>query len=195
MSSTHSFKFDHMSRLGADFVAENEEDMQNNQFGSYTTTNFFAHQCGMKKPIDFATSQPNVFYKGGVGNCCDVNGCNVDVDSQLKIMTTQTNPKCRISLSERPFKTIPYLGRGPANPVLESNIQQGDSVTNKKSVTNTSEKSHMPYSNYPLLPNIESTITNPANLVEGIAAEGWVRGGVPSRELQKNADYVNMKNH
>jgi hypothetical protein len=39
------------------------------------------------------------------------------------------------------------------------------------------------------LPSIENSITNPANLVEGVAVDGWIRGGAPSRELQKDLDY------
>ena len=104
-------------------------------------------------------------------------------------MCIRDSPKCRISLYERPFKTVPFLGRGSSNPVLESHIQQGDMIQNKKSINTTTEQSYMPYLNYPLLPSIENSITNPANLVEGVAAEGWIRGGVPSRELQKDKDY------
>ena len=29
-------------------------------------------------------------------------------------------------------------------------------------------------------------IQNPANLCEGIAADGWIRGGLPSRELSRD---------
>ena len=141
----------------------------------------------MKRPIEFATTQPNINYTGGyqVG----AGGCNIDTNSDLLIGTINTHPKCRISLYERPFKTVPFLGRGSSNPVLESHIQQGDMVTNKKSINTTTEQSYIPYMNYPLLPSIENSITNPANLVEGVAAEGWIRGGAPSRELQKDLDY------
>ena len=48
----------------------------------------------------------------------------------------------------------------------------------------------MGYSNYPLIPSIANSVTNPANLVEGVADEGWIRGGLPSRELQKDQDYL-----
>jgi hypothetical protein len=41
-----------------------------------------------------------------------------------------------------------------------------------------------------MLPSLKSTVTNPANLVEGVAAEGWVRGGLPSRELVRDQDYA-----
>ena len=51
-----------------------------------------------------------------------------------------------------------------------------------------SEVSYMPLTNYPLLPTIQETITNPTYLVEGVASNGWVRGGIPSREMSK--EYV-----
>ncbi len=185
MSSTHSFKFDHMSRLGADFVAENEEDMQNNQFGSYTTTNFFAHQCGMKKPIDFATSQPNVFYKGGVGNCCDVNGCNVDVDSQLKIMTTQTNPKCRISLHQRQFNSVPYLGKGEHKPDIESKLlYSGYSMDKKNAKILTENCFNCQYME--MVPSLKNNIQKAENLIEESADSNWIRGGTATREINRD---------
>ena len=99
-------------------------------------------------------------------------------------------PKCRISLWQRPFATVPYLGRGSSNPVLESNIQQGELANNKKTISGTSEMSVLQHSNTPLIPSLQSTISNPSNLVEGVSAEGWVRGGVPSRELTRDKDYA-----
>jgi|TARA_B110000967_G_scaffold192373_1_gene218960 hypothetical protein len=184
---TSEFTFDSLSRIGDDSCGLSQRNVQNSSQSSYLLTNFFSQDCGMKRPIEFATSQPNVNFTGGfqVG----AGGCNIDTNSDLLIGTINTNPKCRISLYERPFKTVPFLGRGSSNPVLESHIQQGDMITNKKSINTTTEQSYIPYRNYPLLPSIENSVTNPANLVEGAALDGWVRGGVPSRELQKDKDY------
>lgn len=81
------------------------------------------------------------------------------------------------------------MGRGMNNPVLESQIQQGDYALNKKSINPLSEISYVPYYNTPMIPSLEATITNPANLVEGVAAEGWIRGGLPSRELIRDKEY------
>jgi hypothetical protein len=92
-------------------------------------------------------------------------------------------------LFQRPFATVPYLGRGAVNPVIEAQIQQGEMSINKRSVNTLSEKSYMKYSHTPLLPSVKERITNPANSVEGVAYEGWVRGGVPSRELTRDTDY------
>ena len=171
---TKDFTFDSLSRIGDDSCGLSQKNIQNTSQSNYLLTNFFAQDCGMKKPIEFATSQPNVNFSGS--HQVGVGGCNIDANSDLLIGTINTNPKCRISLYERPFKTVPYLGRGSSNPVLESHIQQGDMMQNKKSINPSTEQSYMPYSNYPLLPSIENSITNPANLVEGVAAEGWIRG-------------------
>ena len=84
--------------------------------------NYFLKDCGMSNPINFATKQPNVFYKGSHGG---LGGCNIDKDSKLKLGTIQTNPKCRISLQQRPFLTVSFLGRGPSRPIVESRLMQG----------------------------------------------------------------------
>ena len=45
-----------------------------------------------------------------------------------------------------------------------------------------------------LVPSLKATIQNPANLCEGVAADGWIRGGLPSRELSRDKDYFNRNN-
>jgi hypothetical protein len=94
-------------------------------------------------------------------------------------------------LFHRPFATVPFLGRGSVNPIIESQIQQGELNINKRSVNNLSEKSYIKYHQTPLLPAVRERLTNPANSVESAASEGWVRGGVPSRELTRDVDYFN----
>lgn len=188
MASSVNYTFDNLTRIGNDNCDMSQRNVQNLASSNYTLSNFFSSDCSMKKPIEFATNQPNVFYKGG--NQVGVGGCNIDQNSELLIGSINTHPKCKISLWERPFKTVPYLGRGSSNPVLESHIQQGDMVTNKKSISTVSDQCFMGYSNYPLIPSIANSVTNPANLVEGVADEGWIRGGLPSRELQKDQDYL-----
>ena len=64
----------------------------------------------------------------------------------------------------------------------------GDYNSKRKSVDPNSEVSNINYSYYPLIPSLETTVTNPANLVEGVAAPGWIRGGVPSRILNREED-------
>ena len=183
---TKDFTFDSLSRIGDDSCGISERNLQNVSQSNYLLTNFFSQDCAMKRPIEFATTQPNINYTGGyqVG----AGGCNIDTNSDLLIGTINTHPKCRISLYERPFKTVPYLGKGKVNPVLESQIMQGDNYTNRKSVNMLSEQSYMGYSTTPLLPSLEATLNNSANFVEGAAVEGWVRGGVPVRQLVRDVN-------
>ena len=187
MANVSSFTFENMSRIGNDNCYLDQTTIQNMSQANYMLQNYFASDCSMKTPIELATIQPGVFYSGG--HSMGSGGCNVDDSSRLQIGTIQTHPKCRIDLFHRPFATVPFLGRGSVNPAMEAQIQQGESLVNKRSVNNLSEKSYVKYSQTPLLPSVKEQMSNPANFVEGVASQGWVRGGVPSRELTRDKDY------
>jgi len=190
MASLYNYTFDNLSRVGDDACYLSERTKQNTAYGSYNVTNFFLKDCAGDKALNFATQQPNVFVSNGHG----LSGtCNIDNDSKMRIGTIQTNPKARISLYTRPFATAPYLGNGSHTPVEESRLQQGEFITNRKSVNTVTETSYEEYKNYPLIPSLRATITNPNNLVEGAANEGWVRGGLPSRDLIRDQDYMQRK--
>ena len=189
MATTHSFNFDNLSRLGDDTCGISARDLQNNKIGSYLTQNHFEKDCGLSNQINFATQQPNVFIGAGHGVA---DSCNIDNDSDLRIGGTQTNPKCRITLQQRQFLTVPFLGKGPHNAVLESKLQQGGEIRDQKSCRLVTEKSHR-NTDVELVPSLKATIQNPANLVEGVAANGWIRGGLPSRELTREQDYFKRK--
>lgn len=191
MANASSYTFDSISRIGNDNCYIDQRSIQNSEFSNYMLQNFFASDCSMKNPIALATTQPGVFYNGGYN--VGAGGCNINDSSKLLIGTIQTNPRCRIDLFQRPFATVPFLGRGSVNPIVESQILQGELNINKRSVTNLGEKSYIKYHQTPLLPSIKNKLNNPANCVEGVASEGWVRGGVPSRELTRDKDYFDVK--
>ena len=132
MTTTYNYTFDNLTRIGDDNCGITARDAQNSAMGSYNTTNYFLSYCGMKKPIEFATQQPAIMYNGGFGNS-GAGGCNIASDSKLRIGSIQTHPKCRISLQQRPFKTVPFLGKGKSNPLQESKLQQGTYFADKKS--------------------------------------------------------------
>ena len=182
-----SFKelFFGQSRIGTDLCGVTQEDMQNDMFNKYMTHNYYSENCGMRNTVEFATNYKSMNFSaaGGMGNQCDIGGCNIDTNSRL--WSVPTHSKARISLFQRPFLTVPYLGRGPGDPMTEAHLQQPNSIANRKSVNPLSEASFIPLSQYPLLPEIKHSVTNPAHLVEGVADPAWVRGGIPSREITK----------
>lgn len=187
MATVSDYYFLNNTRIDNDNCSIDQRNIQNMNSSNYMLENYYP-SCPMSNAIKFATNQPNVFYSGS--HQLGINGCNVNTNSELKL-TNLSKPKCKINLLERPFLTVPYLGRGSCNVELESQILQGDLLINKKSVNPSSEKSHLNYRNYPLIPSIESTITNPENLVEDSASEGWIRGGTPSREISRTNTYQN----
>ena len=188
MATYSGYTFNNLTRSGLDDCNISQTDIQNVSSCNYMTQNYFSSDCTMKKPIDLATTQPGIMYNGGyqVGS----GGCNINDSSKLQIGTIQTNPKCRIDLFHRPFATVPYLGRGSVNPVMEAQILQGEQLVNKRSVNNLSEKSYIKYHQTPLLPAVQQRINNPANQIENVASDGWIRGGIPSRELTRDTDFI-----
>ena len=189
MANTYSYTFDQTSRIGNDECSISQTDIQNVASCNYLTQNFFASDCSMRNPIELATSQPGVMYNGGYNS--GAGGCNIDESSKLLIGTIQTHPKSNINLFHRPFATVPFLGRGSVNPVMESQIQQGEQIVNKRSVNTLSEKSYIKYYQTPLLPAVQERLNNSSNKIESDASNGWIRGGVPSRELTRDTEYVN----
>jgi len=166
-----------LTRNGDNIEINKEKDLQKARFSDYIRTNHYANKSGMKDVINLATGSPNVFYSGPNG---DLN--TVDDESKLFIGTTQTNMKCKLNLQQRQYLTVPYLGRGVSKPLLESKLQQGTGLEPKKSCKTITEKSFGREKTY-LVDPLQKTVQNPKNLIEDSAHEGWIRGGLPSRQL------------
>lgn len=179
-----SYTFENTTRICNDSKYIDQTYLQNMAYSNYLMNNYFGNDCLMTKPVTLATQQPGVNYKGGYQT--GAGGCNIDYNSKLLTDTILSHPKGKLDLMQRPFVTVPYLGRGYVDAVTESKIMQGDYNYNRKSSNNTTEISYIPYSSTPLLDDIKERITNPAYSVEGVASGDWIRGGVPSRELTRD---------
>jgi hypothetical protein len=59
-------------------------------------------------------------------------------------------------------------------------------VSDKKSVSTIMDKSFSNYALYPTDKKMEDRVTNAANNVEEAALDGWVRGGMTTREMSNN---------
>jgi len=180
--NSYNYLFNNLTRWGNDVTAISAREVQNNEIGTYNTTNYFLEYCGMEKPMKLATSQQGIVINSGPG-VCGAGGCNIDSDSNIKIATIQTNPKCRINLHQRQFLTVPYLGRGPCYPTLENNLRMGKTIKISKEKKNLTEK-EFPVK-IPLIPQLEKNIQNTKHIIETDVNNNWVRGGLPSRRYQK----------
>lgn len=183
-TTDYPFTFDSLSRIGNDNVSIDQRNIQNMHNANHQLENFYP-ACPMTKAIDFAVSQPNVFYKGSKEG--GIKGCEIDANNELKY-THISRPACKLSLVTRPFLTVPYLGKGQGDTDLESQLFQGENAVNKKSVNFTMEQNFSDHHNYPLIDSLSNTISNPVYLIEDEAMEGWVRGGMSAREYARSQD-------
>ena len=174
--------FNYTDRIGQDGCYLTEKDLQNDAYSRYSTVS--VAPCSADACLDFAVSEPQGIPRGGY-SFTDVGGRGVDVDSSLR-MADATQEKQRLNLNQRTFATVPYLGRGKHNADRESILRIGQPTNTRYSDDSLTERT---FSNQwqPLVPSVQATITNPANLVEGAADPGWIRGGMPSRQYARTS--------
>jgi hypothetical protein len=175
-----NYMFQNMGRIGMDATDKTQQTMYNTRIANYSLSNFFSESAS-DAHVNFATTQPNVNFNsvnGGSG----VGGGVVDYESLLKISNEQERPLEKVQLMQRPFATVPYLGKGAGNPDIESQLQQGEYVNHQKSVNTIMEKSFMPYSMHLTDTHMEERVHNPTYTIEESALNGWVRGGVDTRK-------------
>lgn len=183
MAFVNNYMFNNMGHLGNDAVDETQRNLSNTRFATWSLSNYFS-QTTSDSHVQFATQMPSVNYNGtflGAG----INASLVDIDSHLSINKENERPLEKLSLIERPFLTVPYLGRGSCDPALESQLQQGEIVSDKKSVSTIMDKSFSNYSLYPL----DSKMEEHVNSAEEAALNGWVRGGMLTRNMSADDEF------
>ena len=185
-----NFMLNQNSRPIYDSCEFNVEKSNYKKISDRLTENF--HDCGCAAPnvSKLAYSQPELQFNDGYG-FTSMNGCNIDEDSKAKIGKDKLTNKREIHfLNHRPHATTPFLARGESKPALESKIIQGmttDDLYSNKFIEN---KDLSEYRFTPLVPSLSKTIQNPKNLIIEEANDKYVRGGVASRQLIRDKNYL-----
>jgi hypothetical protein len=184
MSAIHNYLFNNMGRIGADSTDNTQQTISNTKFANYMLTSY-SNEVVSNSHVDFATQQPRLMFSSTVHGG-GLNGSVVDYDSSLLIDVENVRPLEKLQLYPRPFLTVPYLGRGSCDPSLESQLQQGEIVGDKKSVSTMSEVSFSDYNTFASDSNMVSRVSNPSNTIQELAMNGWVRGGTSTRYAPGN---------
>jgi hypothetical protein len=184
MSFVSDYSFNNLARIGTDSACVDQRSIQNTGYCNYMTNNFFSKDSSMQTPIQMATSQPGIFYKGG--NTVAAGGCNIDKNSELQIGSIHTAPGAKLDLYSRPYITIPFLGRGAVNVGMESQIKRGETLSSQRANANLSEKSYITYSQPPRKPELQNRVALATFTVEENSTHGWNRGGTATRELERD---------
>jgi len=176
--------------LNSDLCYRTEHTKQSVGPANYMLSNFHHCDCDMNEVINTATDNPYMVFKDGYG----VSECNINDSNQLRIGKVRKYPKCNNQLFERPYLTVPYMGRGSGNSEVETKLLPGED-TNQKRQCNT--LSGITIDNYftPLVKNLKDNVQKPNNLIQEVVDENWTRGGVPSRQFVKDIDYLERCGH
>lgn len=173
--SSSSYSFNSMSRIGSDVTDETQKNIQNTRFSTHMLSDYHSDKS-TDSYVKFSLDQPTMLMSG-----TNISSSVIDDNSKLLLNTEQGRSFERVQLFQRPFVTVPYLGRGSADPTLESQMQQGENISDKKSVSTIMEKSFNGYSLYPLDDNMEERTHTTDHIIQESALDGWVRGGQNTR--------------
>lgn len=193
MTSVSDYTFFNMARVGEDKSCIDQRHIQNTMACDYLLQNYHIGDCSMRQTRRVATSQPGINFTGTHQLC--PGGGNVYESTKLLYDTGSSREGCKLDLFMRPYVTVPCLARGYGNPVVESELQQGEYSSVKKINNDTSgahmspsETNYTVYNTVPLIPSKQRVVQNPKNLVEENASKDWVRGGVSSRDMAKDTN-------
>jgi len=179
------YSFFNMARIGADEVDNTQRNLANTRFSGYMLSNYFS-EPSVGTHVDFATQLPTVAFSNRSG--AGLSGQLVDTDSLLTIKRENARSLEKLSLNQRPFLTVPYLGRGSCDPILEAQIMQGENNRGKKSVSTIMTKNFMDHAMYPVDDEMNKRLGD--GTIQEAALEGWIRGGLLTREMGKDGAFV-----
>ena len=185
MATVRSYFFNNSTEQKSDVTDMTQQNLENTRYSKYSVTNYFQPVVSDQQ-IQFVTQQPALTVNATAGGS-SVGGGVIDVESMLRLRTEQERPLEKVQLMSRPYMSVPYLGRGSCDPALESQLQQGEIVSDRKSVNTIMSQSFMGYTLYPTDDKMEERVKNPSYTVEEAALAGWVRGGSASREMYSDS--------
>jgi hypothetical protein len=181
-------KLHNQTNLIDDSCLQSERQHQSIEASDYMVSNF--HSCDKQLSDVFTVAGENkgVSVVDGYG----ISGNVVAEHTKIRVGDVESRPKCSILLQKRPFATVPFMGRGSADPEIEGKVKTGGALRKRDHWVSQEEQQERTFDNTltPLVKNLEDNIQYPGNLVEEVADNEWVRGGTPTRQIVKDLDYL-----
>jgi len=153
--------------------------------GNYGVTNLYDCECLIPNTVKNATDNVFMTFKNGYGT---ENSCVVDDGSKLRIGLHKKYPKCNQQLFERPYKTVPYMGKGILRVDEDTQLKFAEPTSIKRS-SNTLSAVTLVNQWTPLVEHLYATIQDPIHIVQESVQSDWRRGGSDTRLIIRDQDY------
>lgn len=181
-----NFFLNQKASIKSDSATINYEERQSNGPGVYSIDNMYGCECGLEKARDVQLNQPTVNFKGGFGWMGE-NGCMIDKDSELR-KNNLTNLKY-INQLDRVINAG-FYGKGPYNVDAESDVRDSRVVQKDRACGPLSGASTLQYSLTPMIEKLSKEVQNTKHIIPEDSVNSWVRGGLPSRQIVRNKEYL-----
>ena len=186
------FTLQQKGSLKSDPAVVNLEIQQGFGPGNYHLDNMYGCDCGLEKAREVQLSQPNINFNGGKGWMGE-NGCGIDTDSVLRIGGSETDEKLTNKNYIHQYPNLlnqGFFGKGIYNVDAESDLYNSDLTAEQRPCNPLSGSTTLPYSITPMISKLENEIQNTDNIIPEDSMDVWVRGGLPSRQIVRNLDYM-----
>ena len=179
------FKLFVQERLMYDKGTELIDTQQQLGPGRYELDNMYGCNCLLPDARNLQLSQPAINFQAGYGSVGE-HGCIVNENTFLRD-SLLTNKKYINQLSSK--YNAGFFGKGKFNPNVESVIQGGNLTNFGGRACNVLSGVTIPNYFLPMIPRLSNEVQNPIHIIPEDNSEGWVRGGIPSRDVYKLMDY------
>jgi len=148
--------------------------------GKYATT-YLVPDAKTVNPL--AVESLIIYPREGYG----FNNNNIEADSVLRNQPGFLSKRCATRQQARPFLSVPYMGGGRGNAEVETLLQHAE-YSRMGTACDTVTETFFSQQFTPLVPSLKASIQNPKNLIPELAANGWIRGGLPSRDYLRDVN-------
>lgn len=176
-----------MTGLNDDVCTVKQEYRESVMPGMYNLSNFKSCDCNHDNVIKTALNNQTIFVNDGYGTYGN-KGCLIDNNSNLRIGEL-TDKNCINHLISR-INDTPNMSRGPIDVCAQSIIFSPEYFTRNKACNTATATDYN--RNTPLVPCLKSNIQNPKHIIPEMSDASWVRGGISTRDLVKNTNYLNI---
>ena len=185
------FSLEKKASLKSDPAVVNLEIQQAMGPGNYHLDNMYGCDCTLEKAREVQLSQPNVNFNGGKGWMGE-EGCTIDTDSKLRIGEDENSKLTNKNFIHQYPNLLNqgFFGKGVYNVDAETELRDSDMTTEQRPCNALSGSTTLPYSITPMLAKLETEVQDTKNIIPEESMDSWVRGGLPTRQIVRNLDYM-----